>query len=1226
MKILSLRLQNINSLKGEWKIDFTAPDFVDNGLFAITGPTGAGKTTLLDAICLALYHQTPRLHVSASDNELMTRHTAESLAEVEFEVKDKVYRAFWCQRRARGKSDGRLQAPQVELAHGNGEIITTRINDKLNLISDITGLDFARFTKSMLLAQGGFAAFLEASANERAELLEELTGTEIYGEISRRVFVRMREEEAELKLQQARSEGMELLSQDAIVELETEQTTLKNQQGEVKSKHKTLIEQKQWLEAVMAKQKTAEQCENNFQNILQQQKERAGDLKKLEDALPALEIRPAYDAKVSVHKLLEERQEAFNNMAGEQYQTNEALKASQGQMSDAEKTLKLSREQQRDTENLIVTRVIPLDSQITQLRKQLAEVSEEELQQQAGVNQKRDLHKKLLATQTEAQQQLDKANVYLTTHGIHQNLGEQLPVWKHQLQNRQQLNSTHQQFQQHITDLEKQRLALSKDVAKQAQILTTSQKSLKTVEQNTQEMDKQYQATLGGKDETVWRDRLEKYQNQRLPMQTLGQLLEKNREDGLALHQQKLTLDEHQTALKAKRQELEQFRIQYRSERQQFKDLELLVQQEQTIASLSEHRQKLQKGDACPLCGSVEHPAITQYQQIAPSNTEQRKHEKSLLLETMEKQGKDMGAEATRLETLISATEKTMVETHGRIDKGLVQWKEICTSLNVELDINDADGVHRWLEKCQDRGEGLTALVQRLDVMNRDRQQNQQQLHDLRAKADAAHHQHELSQQKMAEFERQLEDINGQQQKVAQEIERLEQKFLEALATASLSLPTLDEQDAWLQQLEQSWEAWQQNFKLQAEGQKQVDRLNADVALINHELEQLQEQFKKTCERKADSQSNLQVQESEREALFGDRSVSEERQRLHDAVVATDTAFVEVQKQQEVLAAQASTLAGSIKQLQGNISELVERHQHAISDWNQALEKSPFSTLEDYEQALLSTEQRTELEQLKRQLHQQQDSAAALLDQAQAELKALQEEPKTAQTLEQTTEALTLAEADVERVADRLKEIFIFLKRDRDSRMSQSQMLADIEKQKEKLSLWEHLNNLIGSAKGDKFRKYAQGLTLDHLIWLANRQLERLHGRYQLQRKGGEELSLEVLDTWQGDTARDTKTLSGGESFLVSLALALALSDLVSHKTRIDSLFLDEGFGTLDPETLETALDALDNLNASGKMVGVISHVEALKERVPVQIAVYKEQGLGYSRLDSQYRHATEGA
>lgn len=171
----------------------------------------------------------------------------------------------------------------------------------------------------------------------------------------------------------------------------------------------------------------------------------------------------------------------------------------------------------------------------------------------------------------------------------------------------------------------------------------------------------------------------------------------------------------------------------------------------------------------------------------------------------------------------------------------------------------------------------------------------------------------------------------------------------------------------------------------------------------------------------------------------------------------------------------------------------------------------------------------------------------------------------------------------------------------------------------QQLEDWAWLNALIGSKEGDKFRKFAQGLTLDNLVWLANHQLNRLHGRYQLQRKASEALELEVVDTWQADAVRDTRTLSGGESFLVSLALALALSDLVSHKTRIDSLFLDEGFGTLDSETLDTALDALDALNASGKVIGVISHVEAMKERIPVQIKVKKINGLGYSRLDKMF-------
>lgn len=190
---------------------------------------------------------------------------------------------------------------------------------------------------------------------------------------------------------------------------------------------------------------------------------------------------------------------------------------------------------------------------------------------------------------------------------------------------------------------------------------------------------------------------------------------------------------------------------------------------------------------------------------------------------------------------------------------------------------------------------------------------------------------------------------------------------------------------------------------------------------------------------------------------------------------------------------------------------------------------------------------------------------------------------------------------------------------DQQQQVKQQGLLAEITRMQLDVDDLSYLNGLIGSASGDKFRRFAQGLTLNHLVYLANQQLTRLHARYQLQCQNQESLALAVIDTWQADSVRDTKTLSGGESFLVSLSLALALSDLASAKTSIDSLFLDEGFGTLDNETLEIALDALDNLNASGKMIGVISHVESLKERINVQLKVYKKSGLGFSELDKQF-------
>ena len=300
-----------------------------------------------------------------------------------------------------------------------------------------------------------------------------------------------------------------------------------------------------------------------------------------------------------------------------------------------------------------------------------------------------------------------------------------------------------------------------------------------------------------------------------------------------------------------------------------------------------------------------------------------------------------------------------------------------------------------------------------------------------------------------------------------------------------------------------------------------------------------------------------------------------------------------------------------------------ERLQQAEQTFDQQLSASHFPDRQAFLDALLDAGERQRLEQLKQTLetqHQQRQTLAAQVQEALQHHLTVRPETLTADlSLADVQEQLQQLARQLRENSERQGELRQQLKQDSDNRQQQQSLFVEIEKANAVLEDWAHLNALIGSKEGDKFRKFAQGLTLDNLVWLANEQLSRLHGRYLLQRKASDALELEVVDTWQADAVRDTRTLSGGESFLVSLALALALSDLVSHKTRIDSLFLDEGFGTLDSETLDTALDALDALNASGKIIGVISHVEAMKERIPVQIKVKKINGLGYSRLDKMF-------
>ncbi len=164
--------------------------------------------------------------------------------------------------------------------------------------------------------------------------------------------------------------------------------------------------------------------------------------------------------------------------------------------------------------------------------------------------------------------------------------------------------------------------------------------------------------------------------------------------------------------------------------------------------------------------------------------------------------------------------------------------------------------------------------------------------------------------------------------------------------------------------------------------------------------------------------------------------------------------------------------------------------------------------------------------------------------------------------------------------------------------------LQAIEIQKKECDRWERLHSLIGSGDGKKFRNFAQGLTFELMVAHANRQLQKMSDRYILVRDVSEPLELNVIDNYQAGEIRSTKNLSGGESFIASLALSLGLSSMASRNVRVDSLFLDEGFGTLDEDALETALETLSGLQQDGKLIGIISHVPALKERIGTQIQV----------------------
>jgi len=266
--------------------------------------------------------------------------------------------------------------------------------------------------------------------------------------------------------------------------------------------------------------------------------------------------------------------------------------------------------------------------------------------------------------------------------------------------------------------------------------------------------------------------------------------------------------------------------------------------------------------------------------------------------------------------------------------------------------------------------------------------------------------------------------------------------------------------------------------------------------------------------------------------------------------------------------------------------------------------KNDFKDAEALKDATLSLHVREELASVCKMIEKKYTQTHALKTETAKKLQEHQKEPISDKPIEELEVIQSLLQQKADTLTQSIGSDRKELELNQENSNKHKERITTLTKKKEAFKVWVKLNELVGSADGTKFKKFAQGITLDQLINLANQHLNILSSRYILARSQEKQLELEVIDAFQGNVIRPVSTLSGGESFIVSLALALGLSELASQKIAIDSLFLDEGFGTLDEESLETALNALNLLQSSGKMVGVISHVEALKERIPLQIKV----------------------
>jgi len=1288
MRILSLRFENINSLKGSWKIDFSEAPFDNNGLFAITGPTGAGKTTILDAICLALYHETPRLNqksgsgISKKQNQLMTRHTSHCMSEVEFEVKGQGYRAFWSQKRARNKLDGNLLEPVAELAKLDGTIVSDKLRTVRSDISELTGLNFSRFTKSMMLSQGEFAAFLNAPANERAQLLEQLTGTEIYGDISQQVFDNHRSASDELKLLQAKSQGVTLLDDKEVSELELqlEQTTEQEQQFNKQLQQAQAV--KNWCSNFVANEETQTAAKQQLSAVEAQEKLAVNDLALLTQSTIAEPLRAPYEKMVHYREQYQHTLQQVTNQTQQLAVLDQAVVASEKTLTELKTTQAEAETQRKVIEQVLHEKIEPLEHAISHQKSTLQETRNNVATQKQTLNFNTDNLKIAGVEQQHALTTVEQQKAYLANNQALQQLSEKLPLWQNQYQQLTVQQASMQRLLSDQSKVETTLLGLTSQQQGQQQQIADSEGQLQQLNNQKQVMREQVLQLLNNSQvakETqlaqvniadlsmteitaVLSQAVINRQNQQLTLKQAMQLAQ--RFHVLGQEHQTLSLQQlnDKQQLSSTDNELAQLRQRYSANNQQKKDVETLLSQQQTIMALSEHRAKLQPEEACPLCGSVEHPAIDAYQQL--DNDE---HQSRLLLlndelATLEKQGNQLKQANAKLTERLSLQQDRLQAITNEQNSIELDWQ----SLNVQQlvnqgsadsqdkqtfslqNINTEQDLKKQLNTTLHQLEALVSLQQQLQQHSQLQQQNAEQIIHCDKQLSTLQSQLQLVQEQGNAQHNVKTKIITELALAQQATFSHNEKLLADITATNIRLP-ISESDQqyqeicidenWLESISKQGQEYQGIVNTHQAAQEHLINLENNLALLTQQVEQQQSQLNKTNIQLSQQESELAKNNSSRLTLFVELGfddvsmqdttalraiISKERQVQESSLTVVDNQHKEKLSDQQLNKGQLTTVKSQLE-------ALLEQNDKVKADWDKHFSTCNFVDEEQFLLALISPEKAQQLHKLASDISDSKKQAQVLIAQGE----------KVALALDEKKVVLSESGAvdfDDESVANTLINLSELLKQcqhktgqysqqishDKANKTQQQSLLEQIKQAQLALDDLSHLNALIGSADGAKFRRFAQGLTLSNLVHLANAQLERLFGRYQLQCQQSDNLALEVVDTWQGDTARDIKTLSGGESFLISLALALALSDLVSNKTSIDSLFLDEGFGTLDNNTLEVALDALDNLNASGKMIGVISHVDALKERIGVQIKVKKLSGLGVSSLDKQYEFLAE--
>ncbi|AZP30332.1 MULTISPECIES: SbcC/MukB-like Walker B domain-containing protein [Acinetobacter calcoaceticus/baumannii complex] len=1195
MKILSIRIKNLASLADEHFIDFESAPLAHAGLIAIVGKTGAGKSTILDAMCLALFNRVPRLKDSdgklkdVDGSELLTnspltvlrRGTGHGFAELCFIAQDqKRYLARWEIKRARENPNGKLQSVQRHLkCLTDGVVLADKAKAVDEKVKQITQLSFEQFTRAVLLAQSEVTAFLKARDSERGELLEYLTNSSIFAKIGELAFRKTADIAKQRKQLEEFLGHIEILSDEDIAAFtEQYQQAEQNYQQLEQQKH-VLVKQQQWFERkakleqeVQAKQQQFQTQQNHHQQLASEREQ----LKRLE---VFSEIRPQVFQQAQNLQTLQQLEPQIQHAQTKFNELIQIFETGQKQYQLAEQQLKqtLDFEQQHQhalnqVRQSIQERAFIADEyKKCKEKRQVLEQNLSPLQQQQNAVQQHIAQ--LEQNKIHLQQQLTQTQQYAV-------LDKGLSAHLHQLG---QFIQNYQAIEQQLGNptLARQKLSEAKSEVEQ---LTAS---LGTVEQIELKLEQQ-----------------RKDKDQKLAQITQLDLIQQKIKIYHELYAELQQFFEKQTQVSAQEQQLKtvcQLAEQdYQTAKTEREKLQHILQQQRLLhtENIEQLRANLKDGDACLVCGSTHHPYRIDDSAVSKAlfDLQQQQEQQAVALEQtkfnawqtqqhaltqccaeLEQVQKYLAQLQTKQSSLQQELDQQFSLNHLHIELNQPP-EQILLTLNelrqaAQTAINSFDSENLRLAQAIKQHNQLVQSIQRNETLLNTAQQWQQQVqHIVECLSEAEQHAWQQSSSQTAKQTWTILDARTkqleQQEQLSQRFEQQQQELKMLAANLEQMAKQIDEIDQNLQEI--TLKGQQNNEKAVSLIQQMTGRtdIKPHEWLIEHDVKRQQQQT----------------------------AYHEAKQRFEQ----TRQHFEQQKQALDQLKHQHQHTAGHQQQIDEQIQNWLKAHTDfqatdltALMQINSAQEQDIRNRLNHAERLLseASSALKTMQEQLSEHLQTQPDieyeKLVSLIQDNIAELKAQLE------------------------VRDRLK---LKLEVHQQNLAKQQQYAEQIQNIQQEEHRWSKISGLIGDAKGKEFRDYAQQYHLDILVEHANQQLAMLSQRYTLKRLD-QSLSLAIIDHDMDGETRSVASLSGGESFLTALALSLAIANMASGSMKIESLFIDEGFGTLDASSLHMVMNALDQLQNQGRQVILISHIQEMHERIPVQIQV-KPLGAGASTIE----------